>query len=54
MKKVELSALLKQIQPESPGFKLEGQLLFIDPINSSLRAQARASNTSHKVGQRMD
>jgi hypothetical protein len=37
MKKAELSALLKQIQPELPGFKIKGQLLFIDPINHTLR-----------------
>ncbi len=36
MKKVELSALLKQIQSELPGFKFESQLLFIDPINHTL------------------
>src|ERR1700741_201681 len=37
MKKAELSALLKQIQPELPGFKIQGQLLFIDPIDHTLR-----------------
>ena len=37
MKKAALSALLKQIQPELPGFKIKGQILFIDPINHTLR-----------------
>ena len=37
MKKAELSAFLKQIQPEQPGFKVKGQVLFIDPIDHTLR-----------------
>jgi hypothetical protein len=37
MKKAQLSALLKQIQPELYGFKVKGQLLSIDPISHTLR-----------------